>query len=177
MLGAEGSPFTFDPGDYYPSQPPRTLTVVSADPRVPATLTPARDGGLDLSLPVCLRCFAADGRLYLLDEQNAWRCGKDFSAQAAPLFSSLLPITRPLHVAPGDLASFCRTALPVLRACTELDAPGGLDALLPPAPKLTFKVGLDDGLVTCRSTVRYGESLQGRSRRRAGHLPLHGALR
>ncbi len=158
ILGAEGSPFTFDPGGYRPSQPPRALTVVTADPRVPAVLTPARDGGFDLSLPLDLRCFAADGRLYLLDEQKAWRCSKDFSAQAATLFSSLLPTTRPLHVAPGDLASFCRTALPVLRACTELDAPGNLDDLLPPAPKLTFKVGLDDGLVTCHATVRYGES-------------------
>ena len=153
----EGTEFTLDFSGYYPPQPPRTLAVTAADPRVPAVLTPARDGGLDLALPTHLRCFAAEKRLYLLGEQEAWRCAEKFSAQSATLFSSLLPCTRPLHIGPGDLASFCRTALPVLRSCTDLDAPDNLDALLPPAPELAFKVGLDDGLVTCRATVRYGE--------------------
>ena len=31
-----------------------------------------------------------------------------------------------------------------------------LDALMPPAARLTFKVGLDDGEVTCHATVAYG---------------------
>lgn len=152
----ESSEFTFDPGSCYPPQPPRTLAVRAGDPRVPAEVKTCADGGLDLALPAHLRCFAAEKRLYLLGEREAWRCSEGFSAQSATLFASLLPCTRPLHIGPHDLASFCRTALPALRACTDLAVPPGLDALLPPAPQLTFRVGLDDGLVTCRATVRYG---------------------
>ncbi len=154
----QGSSFSFDPNaNYYVSSlPVRQLEVTRGDPVLPAALAKASDGGYDLRFPAGACCFADGTRMYVLDEAHAWRCDEEFARTATGVLDVLLPTTRSLHVGPADLPAFCRTALPVLRACTRLDVPEKLDALMPPAARLTFKVGLDDGEVTCHATVAYG---------------------
>ncbi len=152
----QGASFEFDPGGC-PAPPRRTLAVVRGDPRVEARVEPNPRGGFDLRLPAPLAAFAAGGTLYLLDDAKAWRCGDGYARQAADLFRALLPARAPLHIGSGDLGTFCRTLLPVLDACTELELPADLRRLAPPAPEFRFEVGLEGGDVFCRATVTYGE--------------------
>lgn len=50
---------------------------------------------------------------------------------------------------------------PALEQVTALLAPPALRALVPPVPAFTFIIGLDDGLVTCRAFVSYGDARLG----------------
>ena len=151
----QGSTFEFDRGGY-PAPPRRTLAVVRGDPRIAARVEPGPRGGFDLRLPASLAAFAAGGTLYLLDDKRAWRCSDEYARQAATLFKALLPARAPLHIGSGDLGAFCRTVLPALDVCAELELPAALRDLVPPAPELRFEVGLEDGSVFCRATVTYG---------------------
>ena len=47
-------------------------------------------------------------------------------------------------------------ALPILRDYTDLTAPAALDAVAP-EPSFAMAIGVDDGLVTCKITVTYGD--------------------
>lgn len=153
-----GSTVTFDAGAG-PTSGSRELEVCDGDPAVSASIRPAARGGYDLRLPSGLVCLATDTRLYLVDDRAAWRCSDEYSAAAAPLLSQLLPAALPLHIAEADLPSFCRSALPALKATLDLEVPEGLEDLVPPKPVFTFQVGLDDGEVSCRSTVAYGDAV------------------
>lgn len=135
----------------------RTVTVIEGDPVVWASLEASKQGGYDLFLPGNLLSCEAPGRLYLIDETTAWRCSEEFSARASGLLGGLLPARQPLHVAEGDVGTFCFTALPALRACTQLEVPPGLEAQMPPRAQFLFILGLEDGEVTCRAEVTYGE--------------------
>ena len=138
---------------------PRTLRVASGDPVLAAALVASPEGGFDLHLPAPLDGCAAAGRLYLLDDTCAWSCSEGFSAKAATLCAGLLPAWEPLHIAEEDLGTFCYTVLPVLRACTQLEIPPELEALVPPEPRFTFALGLDNGEVTCTAQVAYGDDV------------------
>ena len=157
----QGSSFTFDPGTGYLDLPRRTLEVVSGDPAIRAAVEVDPRGGFDLRLPASLACFAAGNVLYVLDDDRAWRCSEGFSRRAGTLLGELLPARAPLHVAPHDVGPFCRTVLPVLDECCELALPDALRTLRPPEPRFTFEVGLEDGEVSCRATVTYGERTLG----------------
>ena len=134
----------------------RTLTVTEGDPTVRARISPSPETGYDLSISGARRCFSAGGRLYVIDDARARRCSPEFAARAGDLLGKLLPCPSKLHVAPADLPTFCRDVLPALRAATELDAPAELDDLVPPDAAFTFRIGCEDGLVTCDATVAYG---------------------
>lgn len=135
----------------------RTVMVAEGNPAIRASLEASAQGGYDLRLPGDLLSCAAPGRLYLIDETTAWRCTAEFSARAAGLLGGLLPARGPLHVAEGDVGTFCFTALPALRACTQLEVPPGLEAQMPPEAQFLFALGLEDGEVTCCAEVTYGE--------------------
>ena len=47
-------------------------------------------------------------------------------------------------------------ALPILRDYTDLTAPAALDTVAP-EPSFAMAIGVDDGLVTCKITVTYGD--------------------
>lgn len=64
------------------------------------------------------------------------------------------------------------SVLPALEQVTALLAPPALRALVPPVPAFTFIIGLDDGLVTCRAFVSYGDARLGLyDPRRVGQPP------
>ena len=155
----QGSTVSFDAttNAYVDKQSARQLSVTEGDPQVHTRLAPARDGGFDLILPAATCCFAQGETMYVLDTECAWRCSKEFTAKAGGLLPALLPSSRPLHIAPADMPGFCRDVLPALRACTQVEAPDSLDALVPPKAEFSFQVGLDDGEVTCHVSVTYGD--------------------
>ncbi len=155
----QGATVSFDATtNYYASkQEVRQLVVTEGDPMVRTRLEPARDGGFDLVLPVGTCCFAQGDTMYVLDAECAWRCSKEFVAKAGTLLPAIFPSSRPLHIAPADMPGFCRDVLPALRACTQVEAPDSLEALVPPRAEFSFQVGLDDGEVTCHVDVSYGD--------------------
>ena len=122
----------------------------------PAKIVESTGGSYDLRLPADMFCIAGKAGAYLVDSRRARRMGGDFARKAAPLLASLLPCRTPLHIAQADVVEFCRTALPVLRAHTDLDAPAALDYVVP-EPRFVFTVGDSDGLVTCKVEVSYAE--------------------
>ena len=155
----QGAQVSFDPtvNAYASKMDTRQLLVAQGDPRIAVQLTPARDGGYDLVLPKGTSCFAENGSMYVLDGDAAWRCSEEFAAKGATLLPALLPCDRALHISPTDLPEFCRSVLPSLRQCCEVDAPEALDQLVPPTPEFAFKIGVDDGEVVCHATVTYGD--------------------
>lgn len=72
------------------------------------------------------------------------------------LLSRLLPCRTPAHIAAEQVGEFCRMALPILRDYTDLTAPAALDTVAP-EPSFAMAIGVDDGLVTCKITVTYGD--------------------
>lgn len=160
----DGEEVTYVPlglGVAYEREPARTVRVTPGNPRVEARLTASgtEDGGFALALPASLECFSAGDRLYLIDDDHAWRCDEAFSRATGALFAALLPTSgRALRIAPGDVESFCRTALPVLRDHCDLVAPDELAAVQPPEARFSFFVGEEAGEVFCRATVAYGDA-------------------
>ena len=57
----------------------------------------------------------------------------------------------------GDAAEFCRSLLPALRTWTDLDAPSSLGELEPPEAEFSFRIGMEDGVVSCAAEVSYGD--------------------
>ena len=55
------------------------------------------------------------------------------------------------------MTEFCRSLLPALRTWTELDAPSSLEGLEPPEAEFSFRIGLEDGVVSCAAEVSYGD--------------------
>ena len=125
-------------------------------PLLAAKIAPAVGGSYDLRLPADMYCFASGDAAYLVDTRRARRTDVAFAQHAAPFLSHLLPCRTPVHIAADQVGEFCRMALPVLRDYTDLTAPAVLDAVAPEA-SFHFEIGVDDGLVTCKITVTYGD--------------------
>ena len=133
------------------------VEVLHGNPTIEAEVRPANDGGFDLRLPSNLQCLADVERMYIVDDAHAWRCSDEFMRAGGGFFSSLLPARGALHIGTTDLGDFCRTVLPTLRNCTHLTGAEALDSFCPPAPEFSFKVGMEDGEVTCLATVAYDD--------------------
>lgn len=101
-------------------------------------------------------CFASGDAAYLVDTRRARRTDAAFAQHAAPFLSRLLPCRTPAHIAAEQVGEFCRMALPILRDYTDLTAPAALDTVAP-EPSFAMAIGVDDGLVTCKITVTYGD--------------------
>ena len=125
-------------------------------PLLAAKIAPAAGGSYDLRLPADMYCFASGGVAYLVDTRRARRADAAFVQHAAPFLSRLLPCRTPVHIAAEQVGEFCRMALPVLREYTDLTAPAVLDTVAP-EPSFAMAIGVDDGLVTCKITVSYGD--------------------
>ena len=125
-------------------------------PLLAAKIAPAAGGSYDLRLPADMYCFASDNVAYLVDTRRARRTDAAFAQHAASFLSRLLPCRTPAHIAADQVGEFCRMALPILRDYTDLTAPAALDAVAPEA-SFHFEIGVDDGLVTCKITVTYGD--------------------
>ena len=109
-----------------------------------------------MRLPADAYCFVAGDAAYLVDTRRARRTDTAFAQHAAPFLSHLLPCRTPVHIAVDQVGEFCRMALPILRDYTDLTAPAVLDAVAP-EPSFAMAIGVDDGLVTCKITVTYGD--------------------
>ena len=149
--------FELDDGPYGTKGEPRRLTVTSGDPDVPARIVASGQGGYDLRIDSHAYGLFDGRRLCLLDEDHAWLCSDAYAARAGAMLSRLLPYRMALHISPDDLTGFCRTLLPGLRASFALDVPAALEELVPPEPEFTFRIGCEDGLVTCDARVAYGD--------------------
>lgn len=125
-------------------------------PLLAARIAPAAGGSYDLRLPADMYCFASGDVAYLVDTHRARRADAAFAQHAAPFLSRLLPCRTPVHIAAEQVGEFCRMALPVLREYTDLTAPALLDTVAP-EPSFAMAIGVDDGLVTCKITVAYGD--------------------
>ena len=125
-------------------------------PLLAAKIAPAAGGSYDLRLPADTHCFVASDAAYLVDTRRARRTDTAFAQHAAPFLSHLLPCRTPVHIAADQVGEFCRMALPILRDYTDLTAPAALDAVAP-EPSFAMAIGVDDGLVTCKITVAYGD--------------------
>ena len=125
-------------------------------PLLAAKIAPAAGGSYDLRLPADTYCFVAGDAAYLVDTRRARRTDAAFAQHAAPFLSHLLPCRTPVHIAADQVGEFCRMALPILRDYTDLTAPAVLDAVAP-EPSFAMAIGVDDGLVTCKITVAYGD--------------------
>lgn len=125
-------------------------------PLLAAKIAPAAGGSYDLRLPADTYCFVASDAAYLVDTRRARRTDTAFAQHAAPFLSHLLPCRTPVHIAADQVGEFCRMALPILRDYTDLTAPAALDAVAP-EPSFAVAIGVDDGLVTCKITVSYGD--------------------
>ena len=155
----DGAALTFEPDDgpYGSKGEERYLSVAPGDPDIPARLVPSAHGGYDLRVDSRAYCLYDGERLCILDESHAWLCSGAYAARAGAVLSDLLPFRMALHIAQDDLSAFCRTLLPGLRAATVLEVPDALDRLVPPDPAFTFRIGVDDGAVTCDVRVAYGD--------------------
>ena len=125
-------------------------------PLIAAKIVPAAGGSYDLRLPADTYCFASGDVAYLVDTRRARRTDTAFAQHAAPFLSHLLPCRTPVHIAADQVGEFCRMALPILRDYTDLTAPAVLDTVAP-EPSFAMAIGVDDGLVTCKITVTYGD--------------------
>lgn len=142
--------------DYRRSNKPRQLAVVAGDPQVRVRLLPADKEGFDVMVEGADRCFVAGDRMYVLDESHAYRCSAEFTSRMSLVLPSLTGERSTLHLSSTDVPAFCRDALPLLRQTIEVEAPAGLDDLVPPEATFTFTIGDDDGLITCQVAVAYG---------------------
>ena len=125
-------------------------------PLIAAKIVPAAGGSYDLRLPADTYCFASGDVAYLVDTRRARRTDTAFAQHAAPFLSHLLPCRTPVHIAADQVGEFCRMALPILRDYTDLTAPAVLDTVAL-EPSFAMAIGVDDGLVTCKITVTYGD--------------------
>ena len=152
----QGSSFTFEPDDgpYGSRGQARPIEVVPGDPPLSARLARTAGDGCDLALEGASYAFSDGERLYLVDDQHAWRCSEELAAQA-DLIIPLLRSTR-FHIASANLPAFCRDILPALRRTVDVSAPAGIDDLVPPEAVFTFTIGLDDSRVSCQAAVAYG---------------------
>lgn len=133
------------------------VPVCYGDPVPVCAITRDRQGGLVLSTTNDLRLVCSEDACYVLGPSRAWRTSDEFAKQAAPVLCALSQSRGTAHVSSRDVPEFCRSVLPALRSWTELSAPEDLGALVPEEPSFLFKVGMDEGQVTCEARVSYGD--------------------
>ena len=135
-----------------------TVPVVDETPTLNVVIAPAETGGYDLSIPNgAVECLYTNGRVYLVARDAVFRCSREFSADMGPFCVSLLPARGVQYVSAADMPQFCASVLPALRKYTHLAAPEGLVDLMPPVAEFEFRIGEENGYITCQSIVRYGD--------------------
>ena len=134
-----------------------TVLVRTGDVRLACAVFPGSPAGLDVELDPSFRVLLAGGSCYLVGPDAATRASDDFAREAASVLAALDDPYGTLHVSEKDVGEFCRSVLPVLSKWCDLTAPEGLADLVPPEPGFAFRIGEDDGSVTCDATVVYGD--------------------
>ena len=134
-----------------------TLHVGEGDPKIACAIEPSSSGGYDIALPEGLRLFVSGKKCYVLDGNMLLRTTEAFAAGAAPVLAALCASSSAPHVSGADASEFCRSLLPSLRTWTELDVPSSLESLEPPEAEFSFRIGMEDGVVSCAAEVSYGD--------------------
>lgn len=134
-----------------------TLHVGEGDPKIACAIEPSPVGGYDIALPEGLRFFVSGKKCYVLDGNMLLRTTEAFAVGAAPVLAALCASSSAPHVSGADASEFCRSLLPSLRTWTELDIPSSLESLEPPEAEFSFRIGMEDGVVSCAAEVSYGD--------------------
>jgi len=116
--------------------------------------------GYRLSIfPDDFECVRGDGGLFLLGADAVYCCDAQMDEKLGPFFETLFPCSSALEISPDDMPGFCASVLAPLRELTELVEPAeyALDGLMPPQAEFRFRIGLENGFVTCVASVRYGD--------------------
>lgn len=133
------------------------LRVGEGDPKITCAIEPSPAGGYDIALPEGLRLFVSGKKCYALDGARLLRTTEAFAVEAAPALAMLCASSSVPHVSGSDAGEFCRSLLPVLRTWTELDVPSSLEELEPPEAEFSFRIGIENGVVSCAAEVSYGD--------------------
>ena len=134
-----------------------SLRVGEGDPKIACAIEPSSSGGYDIALPEGLRLFVSGKKCYVLDGNMLLRTAEAFAVGAAPVLAALCASSSAPHVSGADASEFCRSLLPSLRTWTELDVPSSLESLEPPEAEFSFRIGMEDGVVSCAAEVSYGD--------------------
>ena len=134
-----------------------SLRVGEGDPKIACAIEPSPAGGYDISLPNDLRFFASGKKCYVLDGDALLRTSEAFAVEAAPVLGAFCASSSAPHVSEADVSEFCRSLLSVLRTWTELDVPPSIEGLEPPEAVFSFRIGMEDGSVSCEAEVSYGD--------------------
>lgn len=134
-----------------------SLRVGEGDPKIACAIEPSSSGGYDIALPEGLRLFVSGKKCYVLDGIMLLRTTEAFAVGAAPVLAALCASSSAPHVSGADASEFCRSLLPSLRTWTELDVPSSLESLEPPEAEFSFRIGMEDGVVSCAAEVSYGD--------------------
>lgn len=134
-----------------------TLHVGEGDPKIACAIEPSPVGGYDIALPEGLRLFVSGKKCYALDGDALLRTSEAFAVEAAPVLAAFCASSSAPHVSGADASEFCRSLLPSLRTWTELDVPSSFENLEPPEAEFSFRIGMEDGVVSCAAEVSYGD--------------------
>ena len=141
-----------------------TIPVTDGDPTLDVEIRhdDAREGYL-LSIVPSEAVFApGDGDTgFLIAPNGAWQLSAEFVHDLGLFCKSVLPQEQELVIADADMPAFCATILAPLRELTRLAAPAELDELLPPEPEFEFRIGLEDGAISCHAQVSYDGRIVG----------------
>lgn len=135
-----------------------TIPVTDGDPGLDVEIRhdDAREGYLLSIAPSDAAYAPGDGDTgFLITPQGAWQLSGKFVHALGLFCSSVLPQDQELVIADADMPAFCATVLSPLRELTHLCAPDELDELLPPEPEFEFRIGLEDGAISCHAQVSY----------------------
>ena len=135
-----------------------TIPVMDGDPGLDVEIRhdDAREGYLLSIAPSDAAYAPGDGDTgFLFTPDGAWQLSGKFVHGLGLFCSSVLPQDQELVIADVDMPSFCATVLSPLRELTHLCAPDELDELLPPEPEFEFRIGLEDGAISCHAQVSY----------------------
>ena len=135
-----------------------TIPVIDGDPGLDVEIRhdDAREGYLLSIAPSDAAYAPGDGDTgFLITPQGAWQLSGKFVHGLGLFCSSVLPQDQELVIADADMPAFCATVLSPLRELTHLCAPDELDELLPPEPEFEFRIGLEDGAISCHAQVSY----------------------
>ena len=135
-----------------------TIPVMDGDPGLDVEIRhdDAREGYLLSIAPSDAAYAPGDGDTgFLITPQGAWQLSGKFVHGLGLFCSSVLPQDQELVIADADMPAFCATVLSPLRELTHLCAPDELDELLPPEPEFEFRIGLEDGAISCHAQVSY----------------------
>ncbi len=135
-----------------------TIPVTDGDPGLDVEIChdDAREGYLLSIAPSDAAYAPGDGDTgFLIAPDGAWQLSAEFVHGLGLFCKSVLPQEQELVIADADMPAFCATVLSPLRELTHLCAPDELDELLPPEPEFEFRIGLEDGAISCHAQVSY----------------------